>query len=377
MENVKPMPIEEEKTEIRTLDLIVSEFGLADLTKANIEQMMAQIEAIPVTPEDKNQYDEVKQFNISSKKLLTKIESRRKELKAPILQKGKDIDETARAAVDLVNPLIELSGSRRKAWEDIKQAEKDEEERIERDRAEAVDALFKELNALAISPFDVSKTVDEIKSDISALTEFVISPVTFRERVEEAEVIRSNAIINANASLKRLEHEIEHQAEMARKEKEQKEAAAAIAEQMAAVKAKEMELKEMEIANKKAIEEKERELERKVNQIERESVWDEAHRQNVERDAEIARVAKEKAEADAKEKLLTDQKEQEKAKARRILVDADRATVVQYIEEARAVFNNIPAPTLKTDEAYSKYRIFFDSVNDAIKTFSLDIDELI
>jgi hypothetical protein len=202
--------------------LMVKEFGIEELTASNVLLMEKQILEIPEKPETKEQYDNAYRFNVDAKKILPRIEKRRKELKAPVLEKGKAIDDTAKRAVAMIQPLIELSGSRREAWEAEKAAEKAEKERQESERLAAIQAKFDMLNHLAAKPMEYNRASEDIARDLAHLEAFEISVIDFQERQGEAELIKAGAIINAESALENRKKFEADQAEIARIEAEQK-----------------------------------------------------------------------------------------------------------------------------------------------------------
>ncbi len=120
----------EDTTEVIQIDeqKAIKEFNIQEITESNLKIMKEQILEIPELPENKEQYTSVKEMHIQAKKLPKKIEDRRVELKAPVLEKGRMIDATAKKAIGMVQPLIDMSGSRRAAWEDKVAAERAEKE---------------------------------------------------------------------------------------------------------------------------------------------------------------------------------------------------------------------------------------------------------
>lgn len=201
--------------------IMVKEFGIKELTAANVALMEKQILEIPEKPETKDQYDDAYRFNVDAKKLIPRIESRRKELKAPVLEKGKAIDDTAKKAVAMVQPLIELSGSRREAWESEKAAEKAEKEQQEKIRLQNIQAKIDMLNHLAAKPMEYNRTSADIEKDIANLEAFEISAIDFQERRGDAELVKSNAIATAKTAMENRRKFEVGQAEAARVKAEQ------------------------------------------------------------------------------------------------------------------------------------------------------------
>lgn len=202
-------------------EIMVTEFKIEELTAANIKLMEKQILEIPENPETKAQYDDEYRFNVDAKKLIPRIEERRRELKAPILEKGKAIDETAKKAVAMVQPLIELSGTRRQAWEAQKATEKAEKEALEQARLIAIQAKIDMLNNLANKPMEYNRSASYIEQDIADLEAFEINSVDFQERKEEAGLIHSKAVVSAKMVLENRKKFEADQAEAERVKAEQ------------------------------------------------------------------------------------------------------------------------------------------------------------
>jgi len=249
--------------------LIVKEFGIQEITTGNIALMKSQILEIPEKPETKEQYQSAYQFNVDAKKLLPRIEDRRKELKAPVLEKCKAIDDTAKKAKAMVKPLIELSGSRRQAWEDEKAAEKAEKERIETSRLAAIQAKFDMLNHLAAKPIEYNRPAEDIARDIAHLEAFEISVIDFQEKISDADLIKSESLITAKNALENRKKFEADQAEAARVKAENEEAAKRLAEEQAKIE-----------ADRKSLEKEKAEASQAAIIAEREAVWDIAHIDN-------------------------------------------------------------------------------------------------
>ena len=164
---------------------MIEKFNIQEITKVNIDLMKKQILEIPECPENKEQYDKVYRYHVDSKSLLPKIEDRRAELKAPVLKKGKDIDSTAKKAKEMIQPLIDLSGDRRFAWEKIAEDKKAAEAKIERDRLGLIQWHMDGLIA-DCEPLPYGMTAQQISGEIRFLKKVDVSAVDFGDRFEEA-----------------------------------------------------------------------------------------------------------------------------------------------------------------------------------------------
>lgn len=360
--------------------IMVKEFGIEELAAANIVLMEKQILEIPEHPETKEQYDAAYRYNVDAKKLLPRIEERRKELKAPVLEKGKAIDETAKKAVSMIQPLIELSGTRRESWEAEKAAEKAEKERQEAERAAAIQAKFDILNLLAGKYQEYNRPAEKLAKDLAHLEEFEISAVDFEERTEEAEQIKVNAIEATKTALENRKKFEADQAEAIRVKAEQEAERKRLEEEAAKLEA--MRLEQEEKARKAAEAEAEtRRLaeeairaEREALEAEkakaahaaivmaREAVWEVAHQENFDRDHAAAIIEHEifleeywheveQLKNDAMARWEETEKAKEAAAARAKLIGPDKKRIQEQINLIDAAISEIKPFDFATDEA--------------------------
>lgn len=379
-------------------EILVKEFGIEQLAVQNVLLMKKQILEIPENPETKEQYESARKFNVDAKKLLPRIEERRKELKAPILKKGKAIDSTAKKVVEMIHPLIELSGSRRKSWEDVKAAEKKEKEMQESKRLESIQAQIKSLSGLAAKPLEYNRTAEAIARDLAHLETFEISMIDFQERKEEAELIKANAVINAKMAFenrKKFESDqaeaerikIEQAAESNRLKKERAkidaerkakdEADKKAAEAEAAIRRQEEEFIRTE---RKKLEKEKAAAEKAMVIAERESVWDIAHIDNKNFDHEAALVDHKtfkislQAEMDlARAEAKLDWARSEKYKAeeseRLKLIGPDKLMINTTAAFFDDWISNAFTPHFETSDAMSAYCDLISRFHSAIKCF--------
>lgn len=360
--------------------LIIKEFGIEEITSANIKLMEKQILEIPEKPETKEQYENAYRFNVDAKKLLPRIEERRKELKAPVLEKGKAIDDTAKKAVAMVQPLVELSGTRRQAWEDDREAEKAEKYRIETERLASIKAKIDMLNHLAKKPTEYNRAAEDLTKDIANLEAVEISAIDFQERTEEAEIIRNHAIETAKITLENRKKFEADQAEAARVKAEQEAEAKRLEEERAKLEA---DRKAQEEAAKKAAEAEAEIIRQEQEAIraerealeaekakaahaaivsEREAVWDVAHQENFELDHAAALVEHEEykanlqaeidqARSDAKAKW--EQTEQAKAYAKKLagLYAHDKPILIDAANVLDQCVSNLDFSKLKSQKS--------------------------
>ena len=349
--------------------LIIKEFGIEEITTANIALMEKQIREIPEKPETKEQYDNAYRYNVDAKKLLPRIEERRRELKAPILEKGKAIDATAKKAVAMVQPLIELSGTRREAWEAEKAAEKAEKDRIEAERMAAIQAKFDMLNNLAGKPMEYNRASEDIARDICHINAFEISAIDFRERMDEAELVKTNAIKSAELAFENRKKFEAEQVELARVKAEHEVEAKRLEEERAKL---ETDRKAQEEANRKAAEAEaeirrieaeeiraEREaLEAEKARIAMESVWEEAHQLNIDFDHAAAIIENDRRKAEAQAAQADFEAahaaalvEHEEYLKRQQLLAQDKLKIQEQINIIDTAISDIKPCDFATDEA--------------------------
>lgn len=265
---------------------IIKEFNIAEITDSSLATMKKQILAIPEMPEDSKQYNSVKEMHIQAKKILPRIEERRKELKAPVLEKGKKIDETAKKAVSMVQPLIDMSAARRTAWEEEKAKEKAEAERIETERVEKIQTLIDDLSTTIATGMQYNLESDKIFLVLEKLNDYPIKEDDFQERTNEAWALLEKGLNDLSIAYDNREKFEEAQAAQKAEAKRLEEEKAKLAADRKA---------QEEAAKKKELEEaeKRRKAEKKL-EVERQAIADQK--------AEIEAQKK----ADAKKRYLAD-----------------------------------------------------------------------
>lgn len=338
--------------------LIIKEFDIEEITATNLALMKKQILTIPEKPETPKQYNSVKDMHIQAKKILPRIEERRKELKAPVLEKGKAIDDTAKKAVSMVQPLIDLAGTRRSAWEEEKAKEKAEKERIEKERLAKIDEHIERLSGFANKYQEYGRSAESLARDLGHLEGFEISAVDFQERTEEAEKIKVDAITATKQAFENRKKFEEEQAEAARIKAEQEAEAKRLAEEKAKLEA-DKKAQEEEARKKAEAEAEKRRKEEKKLQAERDALEKEK--------AEIA--AQKKAEEDRKAALdmfnldhaeaLKENEEFDRRLKEKLKADAARAKVAKrdkgvlnrLLSEINEFIIDLDSPACETSEA--------------------------
>ena len=207
--------------------------GIAEITASNLALMKSQILDIPETPENKEQYSTARDMHIQAKKILPLIETRRKEIKAPHLEKCREIDATAKDAVMMIQPLIELSGSRREAWEAIAEAEKAEKMAIEQARLDGIREKLEVISNAVSNAQEYGLNSSSIKFILAELEGIKIDE-TYQEFAEQAATSQADGIILVKSILDRTlryEEDQRAQAEIEAKNKAEADRLAKLAEE--------------------------------------------------------------------------------------------------------------------------------------------------
>jgi len=316
----------------------IAPLGIKELVKSNLDLMKKQVLDIPETPEDKDQYSIVRDMHIQAKKILPLIETRRKEIKAPHLEKCREIDATAKDAVSMIQPLIEMSGSRRGAWEAIAEKEKEVAMAAEKVRLDEIKEKLEAISNTVLQAQEYGKTSAEISYILDALLEIKVDD-SYQEFADQAlkslmdgtELVQStlDRALKFEADQKaQAEIEAKNKAEaerLARMAEDQEKAAAAIRVELDAARA------EIQAEKDRMAQVAEAERVAWCEKIGAEyyiADWNEAHKLNTEFDLAVEKA--EATEAAHKEELKPD--------TEKLLMFAD------YIGE-------IKLPDLKTDAA--------------------------
>lgn len=371
--------------------LIIKEFGIQEITAANIALMEKQILEIPEKPETKEQYDDARRFNIDAKKLLPRIEERRKELKAPVLEKCKAIDDTAKKAVSMVQPLIDLSGTRREAWEAEKAAEKAEKERIEAERVVSIKAKLDMLNHIAGKPIEYNRSSADIEQDIENLEAFEVSAIDFQERIGDAELIKSNAIKSAKTALENRKKFEADQAEVARVKAEHEAEKKRLAEERAKLEAERKAQEEAARVAAEAEAEKLRQAQEAIRAerekleaekaiaahaavvAELEAVWDDAN--NINREFDHAKAIEENDRLNAEAHVAQEDLEAALAEAlveldeyqqRKQLIAQDKLKIQEQINLIDQAVSDIKPFDCATDEAAKVIADMYVAIKEAL-----------
>lgn len=208
--------------------------------------------------------------------LRTAVETRRKDLKAPALNWGRDVDKQAKDIVRRVKAIESPVREEKERIDEIKQAEARKAAEVEQARVDGIQDNIEKIAATAREQ-NPNDTAADYQQHITWLTELAITDEMFGEFVEEANTARDAALFKLtqwhDAALGREETDRRHAAEQARIDREKEELEAA--------------------------QEKQREAEAKLEKKAREAE---------ERKAADQKTATEKAEREEKDKQATEQR---------------------------------------------------------------------
>lgn len=178
------------KTAIQTLE----ENSKADLLSIheNMNGLIQQAETITINLDDVQSYDDAVNLKRVIKATHVAIEKRRKELKAPIIDAGKKLDEFAKS---IYNPLKEAESLLKEKMlpyeqeqERIKEEEKLAKEKEQQEK-DALNEKLMQLNSILpeINSCHNKKQVEQIENKLSQ-----INPKDYGERSDEAGFILTN-----------------------------------------------------------------------------------------------------------------------------------------------------------------------------------------
>lgn len=167
--------------EIKDIDMekgliLAEEFTTADIA---IEQLAETLPTVVNPLQSKAEHDAIKKEIKPIKSLITSIEKRRKELKAPILDAGRLVDGEAKRLsgklTELIAPLVD--------------AEKEYKERLEREKEERNQYAQSKIDWMRDTAANaISMTADEIEQAIVEVTELDTSEKFYELTVEAAKL---------------------------------------------------------------------------------------------------------------------------------------------------------------------------------------------
>lgn len=200
-------------------------------TDAALAELRTKYEAVVFDVTTTKGMDQAKKARAELREHRVSLEKERVRIKAPALERCRQIDSEAKRITAELEALEEPIDQQIKKEEERKAAEKAERERIERERIEAINARFNEIKALPLVA--VSATADEIREQIEEAD--LIETQSFPEDLRAAAEYEKRIAINAlRAALDRRlmadEEAARIQAERAELERLRAEAAAVQAE---------------------------------------------------------------------------------------------------------------------------------------------------
>jgi len=301
----------ETATVVETTEIAILE--PRDVTAKNIELMLTQVKEIPDTPEDKKQYETVKGMHIQIKKILPKIEARRKEIKKGPLMVCNLIDANAKKAASMVQPLLLATNSRRKAWEGIVEKERAVAQETEQARLKLILTTLKDLKSGFDDCLEYNVSAQAIKVNLQRLKDYHVSETLFQEYFGEAQTIHKKGLLSANTA---FENRLKFEAERSMLEADRKAQAEARAKIDADQKAEAERLTKIAADQKAAAakaEAKQEERDRKAWEAQ-EAVAQELADERAAFEAEKVTMAKAEIDRIVAKKKRKENKSQEKAK---------------------------------------------------------------
>jgi hypothetical protein len=297
-------------------------------TEAGLQELRTRMQGVVYEVSTTKGMDAAKKDRRELVTLRTTLEATRKEIKAPALERCKQIDTEARRITEEILKLEQPIDAAIKAEEARKEAEKAEKDRIEKERVDSIKARIQTIKEYPLKALNV--TAARLAEVLPGVEGLIIDDENYQEFKAEAEFAKVEAV----AKLKQI---------LADKQAAEEEAARIKAEQEAEA----ARLKaEREEADRKAAEEQAR-LDAERAELERLRKEEAARREEEDRKIREAREAEEaklKAEREAEEKRLREIREKEEAelKAKReaeeARIAAEQAEIDRQkreLEEAR------------------------------------------
>ena len=266
--------------------------------------------------------DQAKEARKELRSLRTALELKRKDLKAPILERGELIDNEAKRITAALKELEEPIDEQIKAEERRREAEKEERERLRRERAIKIAGKIDEIRRLPIEA--VSKTSAQIAEMIEAANALVFD-TGYDEFAADAWQARDRAVAELE-SLKDAKAAQEAEAERLRVERERQEAERRESEARAAAERAEAERIAAIERQRIAAEQAERDAAARAERERLDAERAELDRQRAEIAAQQEAIAKaererlaaerQRAEAEARAKADKERQEREAAEAK-------------------------------------------------------------
>lgn len=312
---------------------------------------------------DKVKYEQVKGAHIVIKSLVSDIETRRTEVKAPVLDLGKWIDAEAKRLQAEVAPLLTHLETERKKYEA-------EEARVKKEKQDAIDAKMRaRVEALKAVESVVDYPALVLMTDAHYEAHLKVETAKHEERQRQAaELARLQA---EEAERKRLADEAEakaHREEAERLEaqrKAQEEAQAKIEAQLA-----EITRKEKALADAKA----------KQEADEARKAWEDEIAAKAAEKAREDAIAQAKAEADRKEREAEETRKREEAKAkaealRLAAIEAAKPDAEKLAQFAKVV-RGLQLPVMSTPKGEDVERLVRVNIENLAKLIESEADKL-
>jgi len=301
--------------------------------------------------------------------LRTSLETKRKEIKAPALERCRLIDDAAKRITSELLKLEQPIDAQIKAEEDRKAAIKAEKERIEKERVDGIQARITRIRNLPLGA--VGKDAMSLEIYIAQIEAAQIG-VEFAEFAEEATAAKVEVVATLKDTVKTVQEQeqeaarikAEQEAEAARLEElriEQEKAVVAERDRLAAEKAEQdrlntieqekiaaeraelAKLREAEAARQKEADDKARTEREEADRIaaderaRQQAIIDDEKAELQKKQEEAARIEREKAEAEAEaaeRKRIEDEKQRADYEAKMTAATADYMTTLQSILNA-------------------------------------------
>lgn len=326
-----------ETKELTTIERAEQALGLATL-RPQLEALVkksANIQAIT----NKAGRDECHAALMVLKNQRVAIEKTGKEAREEATRYSKAVIAAEKTLVDILSPEEDRLAAIRQEWDDARAAEKAEEERIERERVQAMVDGIAAINAIPGKLFGAG--ADKIRAAIALLhgEDLSFTDDVYRPSAEKAKNETLNRLLDALQEREELDRQA---AENLRLQQEREAQAKAEAEKLAAERAAfEAEQAEarkaQEEADRKAAEAR-AEADRAA-QAERDRQAEEARQQREREEAELAarRAEIERQEAEARQKAADEAAERQREEEAR--ADAEHAEYVRQRQERAAAAN--------------------------------------
>lgn len=300
----------------------ITEYSATAAGLAEIRQRLANVVFDVKTPAG---LEEARKARRELVGLRVKLEEIRQREKAPVLERGRLLDTEARRIESEIRAIEDPIDQQIKAEEARKQAEKDERERLERNR---VLEIRGRIDQMARLPLLLTGAAAAKLRDVRAkLVDQVIDAESLAEFLDEALQVRADVVKQLDAAIERQEA---HEAEQARLKAEREEIDRQKAEQ-ARIDAEQRAAREEEDRQRRArLDQDEREAREKREREERDA------KAKREREEAEAKAAREKADREAREaRERADCEAAEARAAERKRLDDEAAALAKQQREQR------------------------------------------